>query len=189
MIHFFVGEKWKEFLNKKHLKFKYAVSNFGRLISFTDKIEDGRLLKGSIADGYPTFSYVTKKGKGKVLFIRKIVAENFLPEKKEDQEFVLLLDFNRKNNLVSNLKWATRAEMLLHYKKSPAVIQAQKNLQQLHRDNDGKKLTTTQVMHLKKMIFNPNRKTRLSLIAKQFGISEMQLYRIKSGENWGHVKV
>jgi hypothetical protein len=25
-------------------------------------------------------------------------------------------------------------------------------------------------------------------IADHFGISEMQLYRIKSGENWGHVK-
>jgi hypothetical protein len=36
---------------------------------------------------------------------------------------------------------------------------------------------------------DPNRKTRLKLIAKQFGISEMQLYRIKSGENWGHIKV
>jgi hypothetical protein len=29
----------------------------------------------------------------------------------------------------------------------------------------------------------------LKKIAEQFDISEMQLYRIKSGENWGHVKV
>jgi hypothetical protein len=29
----------------------------------------------------------------------------------------------------------------------------------------------------------------LKMLAKQFGISEMQLYRIKSGENWGHVKI
>jgi len=27
------------------------------------------------------------------------------------------------------------------------------------------------------------------MIAKQFGISTMQVWRIKSGENWGHVKV
>jgi hypothetical protein len=27
------------------------------------------------------------------------------------------------------------------------------------------------------------------LIAKQFGISETQLYRIKSGENWSHIKI
>jgi len=27
----------------------------------------------------------------------------------------------------------------------------------------------------------------MKMIAKQFGISEMQLYRIKTGENWGSV--
>ncbi len=26
------------------------------------------------------------------------------------------------------------------------------------------------------------------MLAKQFGISEMQVWRIKSGENWGHVE-
>jgi len=40
---------------------------------------------------------------------------------------------------------------------------------------------------LKKIINNPQRKTRLKIIAKQFGISEMQLYRIKRGENWASV--
>ena len=32
-----------------------------------------------------------------------------------------------------------------------------------------------------------NRKTRLKMIAKQFGISEMQVHRIKTGENWSYV--
>jgi hypothetical protein len=27
------------------------------------------------------------------------------------------------------------------------------------------------------------------MIAKQFGVSEMQISRIKSGENWSHIKV
>ena len=27
------------------------------------------------------------------------------------------------------------------------------------------------------------------MLAKQFGISEMQVSRIKSGENWSHIKV
>jgi hypothetical protein len=26
-------------------------------------------------------------------------------------------------------------------------------------------------------------------LAKKFGVSEMTLYRIKRGENWGHIKV
>ena len=189
MIHFYVGEKWKEFLSKKHLTFKYAVSNFGRLISFTDKIEEGRLIKGGVSDEYPTFIYKTKTGKNKTLFIRKLVAEYFLPAKKDEQEYVLLLDHNRKNNHVSNLKWATKPEMITHYSKSPVFIKALKKLHQFRRDADGAKLTSTQVMKIKKMITDPKRKTRLKMIAKQFNISEMQLYRIKSGENWGHIKI
>jgi DNA-binding Xre family transcriptional regulator len=44
-------------------------------------------------------------------------------------------------------------------------------------------------MHIKKILANPNRKTRMKIIARRFGISEMQLYRIKSGKNWGHVTI
>ena len=44
-------------------------------------------------------------------------------------------------------------------------------------------------MRIKKKIWDPVRKTRLKLIASQFDISEMQLYRIKSGENWSHIRV
>ena len=25
-------------------------------------------------------------------------------------------------------------------------------------------------------------------LAEQFGVSDMQIYRIKTGENWGHIK-
>ena len=53
----------------------------------------------------------------------------------------------------------------------------------------GHKLNATQVMRIKKMIADPERKTRMKMIAKQFNISEMQLYRIKSGENWGHIVI
>jgi len=47
----------------------------------------------------------------------------------------------------------------------------------------------TKVMLIKKILAKPDRKTRLKMIAKQFGVSEMQISRIKSGENWGHIKI
>lgn len=50
-------------------------------------------------------------------------------------------------------------------------------------------LTQTQVMLLKKKLLDPNRKTRLKILAKRYGVSEMTLHRIKTGENWGHIKV
>jgi hypothetical protein len=40
---------------------------------------------------------------------------------------------------------------------------------------------------IKKMINDPNRRTRLKIIAKRFGVTTMQLHRIKTGENWSDV--
>ena len=99
------------------------------------------------------------------------------------------LDYNRSNDDVNNLRWATKAEMMAHSRKSPRVIQAKKNLIEHNLKADGRKLTTTKVMLIKKILARPEQKTRLKMIAKQFGVSEMQIRRIASGENWGHVKV
>lgn len=192
MIRFYADEKWKEFKVHSSLKLRYAVSNYGRLLSFTDKFKNGRLLKGSKLEGYPVLTYSFKvKGKTKYvkMFIHKLVAECFLKKKSEDCVFVIHLDRYRSNNSVGNLKWATREEMLEHNRKSPFVLAARKKLIQHNKNRDGAKLTSTKVILLKKKIADPNRKTRLKILAKQFGISEMQLYRIKSGENWGHIKV
>ena len=47
------------------------------------------------------------------------------------------------------------------------------------------KLDTSQVGHIKAML---ERGVKGNLIAKMFQISEMQITRIKRGENWGYVK-
>ena len=59
---------------------------------------------------------------------------------------------NRANDHVGNLKWATKAEMLEHSKKSPYVIAAKKKqLAELNakRKHEGNKLNSTQVMLLR----------------------------------------
>ena len=57
-------------------------------------------------------------------FFYRFVAENFLVKESQDQIFVLHLDYNCANDDLSNLKWATKEQMLAHAKKSPYVIQA-----------------------------------------------------------------
>ncbi len=192
MIQFFYDELWEEFVPPYNAKFRYAVSNYGRIMSFTNHINEGNLLKGSVVGGYRVFRYKIFKGK-KILnghfFIHRLVAIHFLKGKEDDQTFVLHLDHVKANNHYRNLKWGTKLEMIEHNKKSPAVIEAKKQLVEHNKSRKGHKLTATNVLLIKKKIFDPNRKTRLKMIAKQFGISEMQLYRIKSGENWGHIKV
>lgn len=192
MIRFYANEVFREIQTDVPLKYRYAVSNQGRLISFSEEFKDGNLLKGSISDGYKTFRYrkrVDGKPITKTLFIYKLVAEFFIPKDSEDQQHVIHLDYVRDNDTTKNLRWATYEQALLHRSKSPHVINSKKKLIEHNIKADGRKLTSTNVIHLKKLLNNPNNKTRIKMLAKQFGISEMQVNRIKRGENWSHIKV
>ena len=194
MVKIHVGEEFREVSLLGNLRNFYAVSNFGRLVSFLSGIEeDGKLLKGSYINGYRILRYSYKDEAGKKRYtqnlIYHLVVEKFLPAPTEDQTYLLHLDFVKDNDNVTNLKWATKDEFRDHFMKSPLYKDGIKKSQETRQKMDGNKLTSTDVIRIKKILANPNRKTRLRIIAKQFGISEMQLYRIKSGENWGHIKI
>lgn len=192
MIRIYPNEEFREIEIDAPLRFRYVISNRGRMISFTDEITQGVLLNGSYTDGYKLFKYKIRNGdklSNKHLFFCKLVAQYFIPKESEEQKYVLHLDYIRDNDSVQNLKWATYQEMLDHSNKSPHVKLARKKLVEHNLKSDGKKLTTTQVILLKTLLKNPNRTTRLKMLAKQFGISETHVKRIQKGENWGYIKV
>jgi len=193
MFRLYPNEEFREIEVNFPLQKRYALSNKGRLISFEQSFEDGRLLNGGKSNGYRTFRYniENKKNKrvSKSFFIYRLVAELFLPKRSEEDLHVIHLDFSRDNDDVRNLRWATLEEKLAHRRTNPKVINLVAKGQETKRKSDGPKLTLTKVIHLKKLLNDPNRKTRAKMLAKQFGISEMQVSRIKSGENWGYVKV
>lgn len=192
MIRIYPNEEFKEILITPPQRMRYAVSTKGRLASFTDRIENGNIIKGGKSDGYATLRYREKvEGKviSKVKFIYRLVAEAFIPKTSEDQQYVLHLDYVRDNDDVKNLRWATYEEKIAHGKRSPHVIRAKRELVEHNIKSDGRKLTTTTVIRIKKMLKNPKGRTRNSIIAKQFGISATHLKRIETGENWGHIVV
>ncbi len=169
------GENWSE-------EDKYLFSNYGRVKRKKAYEDEWKLSKISLVSGYDSFWMAKKTIKRTtVCYTHRIIALLFT-EKREDQKFVIHLDFDKLNNKASNLKWVNKSEMFLHHKNNPKKI-----------NRKGKrtysKLTEGRVKLIKKKIFDPKRKTRMRIIAKQFGISEMQLYRIKSGENWGSVTI
>lgn len=194
MVKILIGEEYREVKLKGDMRNNYAISNFGNLVSFTSNIEeDGRLLKGSYVNGYRILRYSYRDEKGEKRYsqnlIYHLVAEKFLPPPTEDQTYLLHVNHVKDHDHVDNLKWGTKDEFRDHFMNSPLYEEGKKKSRETRQKMDGTKLTTTDVIRIKKMIANPNRKTRLKMIAKQFGISEMQLYRIKSGENWGHLKI
>lgn len=152
MFRQFPGEEFKEIVIAEGLKMKYSISNRGRMVSYENIFENSRLLKGSTADGYRIFRY-KKQIDGKVynkhVFIGKLIAKYFLSTPKEEETYVLHLDYVRDNDDYRNLKWASREEMLEHGRRSPHVIQAKKNLIEFNKNNDGRKLSVTKVIHIK----------------------------------------
>jgi len=196
MLRIYSTEVFKEIFLENELQLRYAISNYGRLVSFTEKIKEGRFIKGTMQCGYRIWRYKIRDTDNNIkhrhCFFYKLVAEYFIPKVSDEQVYVLHLNYNRADDNVTNLKWATRSEMLAHGEKSPYVIASRKKqLAELKakRQHQGNKLTSTQVMLLKKRLFDPNRKTRLKILAKQFGVTTMTLQRIKTGENWGHIKI
>ncbi|MBN2165570.1 MAG: HNH endonuclease [Marinilabiliaceae bacterium] len=188
MIKSFWNEEWKEIkFEEGALKKRYAISNYGRLLSYINNIEEGCWIKGGLLRGYHTLP-LRPFGKSRTYYVHKIVAELFLGEKTADKQYVIHKDYNKSNNFVQNLQWANKNEMFAHQQLNPTVLESREK-QKGRKTVQGHKLNATQVMRLKKKINDPNRKTRLKMLAKQFGISEMQLYRIKSGENWAHIEV
>lgn len=193
MLVLYPGENFVELNLGVKKRLRYAVSNFGRLISYKERFTDGTLLKPNVTNNLRIFRHKVPKECGtgyfhKHVMLSRAIAEAFVNKPCEKHNFVIHLDFNNLNDHYTNLKWVTEAEKYAHQRINPNVKEGHiKRIEKKRLAQKGMKLDSTQVMRIKRMIFDPQRKTRMRIIAKQFGISEMQLYRIKTGENWASV--
>lgn len=181
------GEVWKQiqFNGYKLLRKKYAVSSHGRAASYAESVEkDGKLLNGSLTSGYKTLNLHVEDGNG-TIYIHREVAKQFCKKSSPKHKYVIHINHKKKDNSYKNLKWATLEEVSDHQQKSPDKI-AYKRRQATR--TEGLKLNAAQVKSIKEMIRNPKRKMTYKQMAAKYKVSEMTLYRIKSGENWGKVK-
>ena len=186
MIKKITGEIWKPlpFKGYKLLRNKYAISSHGRAASYKEEIlKDGKLLTGSLTSGYKTLN-LHIDGANSTLYFHREIAKLFKPKTSPKQIFVIHLNHNKTDNSVRNLKWATQKEVIDHQQKSPGKV-AYKEVQQSR--TQGLKLNISKVKAIKKTLENPRRKLTHKQIADNYGVSEMTIYRIKSGESWAHV--
>lgn len=187
MIKKNTGEVWKQILfpGHKQLRKKYAVSSHGRAASFNEHIEkDGKILNGSLTSGYRTLNLHVENGNG-TIYIHREVAKLFCKKKSPKYKYVIHVNHKKKENHFKNLQWATLDTVSSHQQNSPEKIAYKKR--QANR-TVGLKLNATQVKTIKDIINNPKRKLTYKQLAAKYKVSEMTLYRIKSGENWGRIK-
>jgi len=186
MIKKIPGETWKplEFPGWKQLRKKYALSSMGRVASYSkDVASDGKLLNGSLTTGYKTLN-LHRPGNNGTLYIHREIARLFLKKSSPKHKYVIHVNHRKVDNSSKNLKWATLEEMIDHQQKSPAKV-AYKRVQA--NRTVGLKLTASQVKSIKKTLSSNNRQLTIKKLADKYGVSEMTMYRIKSGENWSKV--
>lgn len=187
MIKKLNGERWKEADFPNSLQKRYAVSNKGRLASFKNNLfKDGNLLKGSLQEGYRIMRYtvvIRKKKRYEFIFFHTLVAMNFCKQKSPLHNKVVFKDFNRKNLDAKNLKWVTVKEQYQHSILSPKYVLA--NKKRLHPVK-GPQLDIEKVREIKLALQKGETLKELGL---KYKVSDMQIYRIKNGENWKHVKI
>ena len=180
----FWNEKWVPITDEEiNQAEKYEISNFGRIRRFKKESDEWVILKSQNVNGYKYFTFKSnlswKQKKTKI--VHKLVAEAFCTKPK-NAEYVIHLDYHKENNRADNLKWVSREQLTEHHKENP-------NYKAIDRKGriTNAKLTEADVIRLKKKL--KRGKNKLYKLAKEFGITHTQLNRIRSGENWGHVKI
>ncbi len=186
MIREYPNEEWREIQVSDYepKKSRVFISNYGRVKKKSSRSKEFKLSKTPIVNGFIMCAYPRKDNPTQGRFyIHRMVATCFLDTPKEDETCVIHLDHNLKNNYVKNLKYVTQADRTKHLWTNPKFVESRKNWQ------PNVKLSEAKVRYIKKKVLSPNRKTKMHLMAKQFGISLSQLRRIQSGEHWKHIEV
>ena len=186
MIKKLDGEVWKPLLFSgwRQLRNRYAVSSAGRIASYKqDVLADGKLLSGSLTTGYRTLNLHRPNNKG-TLYIHREMAKIFLKKPSPNHKYVIHRNHKKLDNNIKNLRWATLEQMIGHQQGSPAKIAYKEK--QANR-TEGLKLTATQVKKIKSILNSKNRNITIKKLAENYGVSEMTMYRIKSGENWARI--
>ncbi len=183
------GEKWKVITFYKNAFGKhYAISSHGRLVCFDKQPYDGTPVKGSLQEGYPIWRFRKKRKNGTSVYsaflLHRLVAENFLPAPQKGEKVVIHFNYKKTDNRYTNLGWATIQEASAHAQGSPLVKKARK-LAAEKGIGGNTKLTIEKVKEIKELLLKGK---TLKEIAAKYKVSDMQIYRIKIGENWKHVK-
>lgn len=139
-------EIWKDIKGYEGL---YQVSNFGNVKSIVYKNQWGTFKRDHVlsqleVEGGYLQVHLYKNRRGVQRAVHRLVAEAFC-EKKDEEHEVNHIDYNRKNNLFSNLEWCSHTDNVRHSiqnrpkKNKVKIVQGKNKTGESHITRNGKK--------------------------------------------------
>jgi hypothetical protein len=160
-------EKWLETQYKG-----FSVSSFGRVRN--DKTN--YILSPPIDTyGYPKICIIVD-GKIKNIRVHRLVALAFIGDPPDGKTQVAHNDGNPRNNLVSNLRWATNKENMQDKQRHGTQTRGSEHYLSKLTDESVRKIREYGEMGLK-----------VSFMADALGVSETVIYCVLRGKTWKHV--
>jgi hypothetical protein len=170
----------------------YQISNFGRIRGLNRTIIDknglrknlkGKILKPPMASNGYLFFRPCKNGIITNFLLHRIVAQAFVPNLNNKPE-INHKDFNKKNNIYTNLEWCTHSENHKHLFDNG--IKNKYFINNTGSNNGRTKLVESEVRQIKILLANGKKHKD---IAKLFNTSTPIIDKISSGQNWKHVTI
>ena len=173
-------EVWKDVIGYEGI---YEVSNLGIIRSVERYDYSGHKRKAkTIAfvidrDGYAKV-HLCLCGKARYHFVHRIVATAFI-DNPENLPQINHKDENKKNNKAENLEWCTAKHNINYGKRNALVADAQYG-EKAHSS----KLTQEDVNKIRQQYEPRSKENNMIKLAKQYGISESQVWRIINNKRW-----
>lgn len=168
-----VEERWKDVVGYEGL---YQISDMGSVKSLIQRYGDKNIILKPIVggSGYPLVTLCKNKQRTN-WSIHTLVLTAFVGQNPKNME-CRHLDGNRKNPILTNLKWGTRCENQLDAKKHGTYT---------HGSIHGcSKLTERDVLRIRVLL---KRKIKPQKIAEEFGVHQSTVSAIKTKRLWRHV--
>jgi hypothetical protein len=159
----------------------YQISNYGRVKSLKSGKRFGKILIPQMNEkGYlkiPLSNGITKK----TCKIHRLVALTFLPIPTKDKTTVNHKNWNKLDNYINNLEWATHQENIDHAKKN-------KLFNNPHSENShNAKLKNEEVFELKNLYISGLYSQRA--LARKYGVHPSTIYLILKNKSWQKLKI
>lgn len=173
-------EKYLE-ARKMVAKFRYQPVKLAQWKKKRDKLKDAKKKLNR--------KILKKREASVVLIIHRLVAEYFLEKPTDPAKiFVIHKDFDKANNHVDNLAWASQDEISARHPQQPKLVlhRFKMQLYNIPRTARNKKLSENDVLYIKKR-FKKN--ANVERLAKRFNVSTATINAIKTGKTWKNVKL